>query len=595
MIIDRGCDLFQRIQDSGFDIRKYKGRDNALYLKLQSKLGCPVGVGLYRYLKEKEVPADRFLEAFLIIAEPFSLMYQFIYAEMKKYKATGATEFIQIRIESKDAKFTIDLSDFERWYRIHRMIRQRIRARIWSERDFWQLTDFLGMLGGQWNPNMRFELNDLIQVTEPPENIDSSLIEALRVVQGLLQTTADEIVATNSQSDDSDLIMALQSESQDLGDDRFSASFIYETFPAVLRRYEDLINRINTGRWNKDRIPQALTFFGQLYNNLGEKIIQVDENVDLLEKILELPFWRYRWYVYEVWVTLLSAVPLSEFGFNPVLLKGQVLTLALGKESEVGYFIDSNENEYVLAAQVTSKIPGMLHGLTQKKICPDIRIASRPVSSPENTIMIIECKQRISMNEKELTKNVLIYEKGAPRSQKNIFVNYDSFPSIQDHPRTQIVSLCNPQNPKAILQFQSLIRDALSKEGILPPKEPFHAILIDVSGSMQNEYEDDQIQNQLSSFLDENPGCKVFFFDVDLIDIDRSKMGSVAQSIQSQIGGGTNLKCTLKSLHKLYPSAVNIVVLTDGRYGIVPEELRHKFQIVESFPNQIANTPELWK
>ncbi|MBI5525424.1 MAG: hypothetical protein HY897_03750 [Deltaproteobacteria bacterium] len=450
-MISDSVDLYNRICDSGFDPRKGLGRDNALYLELQSRLGCPPGTGLPRFLKSNRLPADKFLEAFLVVAEPFSLMYRDIYAAMKKYGATAGTECLQIRLESEDVSFNIDLSDFERWYKAHRRIRQRVRKRLWTTQQFHQLADFLGTLGGTYNWNHPIPLEDGTCIPPPPAVAEPRFGDALAIVHDVLQAVADQITV-QERTMEADHVRALGRDSADeANNERLDSSLAYELFQSVLGQYRDLSNRIVASEWHPERLPQALAFFDRILAGVRTAESEAETDVELLDRILELPFWQYRWYVYEIWITLHAAAPLAEFGFKPALLDGGVLPLKRAHGSELGEFTDQNGRTHVVATQATTAVPGKLTRLTQRSICPDVRIASRPYEEPDATIVIVECKQRRTMTARTLKKNAAAYEKGAPRSVVNIFVNYDVFPPTVVGLRTRLISPCQPRNPQGQL------------------------------------------------------------------------------------------------------------------------------------------------
>ncbi|MDD5307339.1 MAG: hypothetical protein PHU25_08455 [Deltaproteobacteria bacterium] len=595
MVISDAVELYKRIHDSGFDPRKGLGRDNALYLELQSRLGCLPGTGLPQFLKSNRMPADKFLEAFMAVAEPFSLMYRDIFAAMRKYGATAGTECLQIRLESKDVSFSIDLSDFERWYKTHCRIRQRIRQRLWTKEQFYQLADFLGMLGGSRNWNHSIHPEDRTFIPPPPAVAEPRFRDALAIVHNVLQAVADQIVAQERPTE-ADHVRALgQDRADEASDERLDCSLAYEIFPSVLGQYQDLSNRIVASEWHLERLPQALTFFDRILAGVRTAESDTETDVELFDKILELPFWQYRWYVYEIWITLHAAAPLTEFGFKPTLLDGGVLPLKRAHGSELGEFTDQNGRRHVVAAQVTTAVPGKRARSIQRSICPDVRIASRPCHEADATIVIVECKQRRTMTARTLRMNAAAYEKGAPRSVANIFVNYDAFPSTVVGHRTRLISPCQPKNPQAIELLQRLIRDALASAGVQPPRPAFEAILLDVSGSMEDQYGDAGIQGVLLAFLEENPGCRVFYFNDDLIEPAERTHGTSVQTIRSRISGGTNLRRTLQTLGRTLPTATRIVVLTDGDYGQVTADLRSRYQLSECLPNAMAAKSDLWK
>ncbi|MBI5525423.1 MAG: VWA domain-containing protein [Deltaproteobacteria bacterium] len=112
---------------------------------------------------------------------------------------------------------------------------------------------------------------------------------------------------------------------------------------------------------------------------------------------------------------------------------------------------------------------------------------------------------------------------------------------------------------------------------------------------MEDQYGDAGIQGTLLAFLEKNPGCRVFYFNDDLIEPTERARGDSVKTIRSRISGGTNLCRTLETLGRRLPSATRIVVLTDGEYGQVPADLRSRYQLSECLPNAMARKSDIWK
>ena len=53
------------------------------------------------------------------------------------------------------------------------------------------------------------------------------------------------------------------------------------------------------------------------------------------EDILDLPFWRHRWQVYELWTVVVALTELLKFGFTPAYSSDGKSLLEAGKASVV--------------------------------------------------------------------------------------------------------------------------------------------------------------------------------------------------------------------------------------------------------------------
>lgn len=605
MIYELANDLFAEILRRGFDPRTKDGRDNILYLKLKKELTCPEDIGLQRFLTSSKLSAADFIIAFFKVVEPFSLMYRDIYSVMKQHSVKSGSESINIRFDSLDASFDIDLSDFQKWMHVQNIMRRTLETRLWSQKDFWKLSEFFSMLVAKRNRNRqrRFEPSERYDVPKPVPSGFTRLDGALEVIYNLLSNTASEIYEANRPSEERfatvlrEVSWARNENNYDGEYDRCSlltnASFTRETFPSVLYSYEDLLERIQDGSWDRTRLEEALSYFKEILSKPRTEERKEDVIVETFFKILDLPFWKYRWYVYEVWTTMILVSTLSEYGIELQLEGGTILPLRRGKDSVVGQFQDQNDRTYFIITQRQTSVSGILG---RKAICPDIRVAEHPGTLPDQTIVIVECKQRRTMKEHDLRKNISLYEQGAPSSVRNIFVNYDQFPVVSiKSVKTSLLSEFQPKNPDNVQDFREIVLKEMMKANILPKRQRFDALLIDISGSMQNAYDDINIQDNLLTFLHQNRGLLIFYFNDDLIEPGKIPPETLVQSIRSRITGGTSLSCTLESLKRNYPNIKRIGILTDGDYGQVSPALRAEFEIVECLPVEMSSAQELWK
>lgn len=603
MIYELANDLFAEILRRGFDPRAKDGRDNILYLKLKKELKCPEDIGLQRFLTSSKLSAADFIIAFFKVVEPFSLMYRDIYSVMKQHSVKSGSESIKIRFDSLDATFDIDLSDFQEWMHVQNIMRRTLETRLWSQKDFWKLSEYFSMLGAKrnWNCQRRFEPSERYDVPKPVPSGFTRLDDALEVIYNLLSNTASEIYEANRPSEErfATVLREVSRARNENNDDEYdrrslltNASFTRETFPSVLYSYEDLLERIHDGSWNRTRLEESLSYFKEILSKLRSEGREEDVIVETFFKILDLPFWKYRWYVYEVWTTMILVRTLSEYGIELQLEGGTILPLRRGKGSVVGQFQDQNGRTYFIISQRQTSVSGILG---RKAICPDIRVAEHPGTLPEQTIVIVECKQRRTMREHDLQKNISLYEQGAPSSIQNIFVNYDQFPMVSvKSVKTSLLSEFQPKNPHKVQDFSEIVLKEMMKANILPKRPRFDALLIDISGSMQNAYDDTSIQDNLLTFLHQNRGLRIFYFNDNLIEPGKIPPETLAQSIRSRITGGTSLSCTLESLKRNYPNLKKIAILTDGDYGQVSLTLRAEFEIVECLPVEMSSTQELW-
>lgn len=579
-IIESGYELYKKMQEYGFDPRKGIGRDDCLYKGIKRGLKCPKNMGLTKYLKTREVSAASFLASFLNVGEPFSEMYKGIYTTMKQFQTKKASEVLKIRFDDKnDTMKDLDFSEFEKYMSIFNKIKQMPMFLDWTKKDYRRLKDYLISLGIQdWAHVKKLRgfqpcLTILHPVCTGHKKIDSMAVK----IYFLLKRT-DELIGPHRNDDDMSYSCP---EGQTL---EYDHVFVLETFPALVGLYNGLIESIEKSSSDLNQIEEAIKTDDEIFKKLNDVRVLEERLVRNFETILNLPFWRYRWYVYEIWVTCSVIQVLQEFHPKLNIDDNGVLCLVRGKESIVAKFkLATADEEYVIAAQVYTPAQVVAY---RKGIVPDIRIAKADYKKRENTLLLIECKQRKRMGRESLQENIEVYELETPESVQNIFVNYDVFPEIEKkYIKTEIFSEFQPGNITVKL-FEKLLKSSLQKFETLPDSCRIDVILIDISGSMRNQYNSNQIVNRLLVLKKINPNLICIPFDTELkyeIEIDNQ----ILENIKKKIGGGTNITYVLESLRVRYPECKRLLILTDVSAPLIEHMGVNDYKIKVCLPEKL--------
>ncbi|WEA41648.1 vWA domain-containing protein [Lysinibacillus fusiformis] len=526
MVNLQAIDLWQRLNHRfGLHLRKDGGRDNQLYNKLKENLGCPKEIGIDRFLKTTpNITALRFIQAFLSVTEPFSNMYKDIFAVMKEFSMKEAHETVKISCELDNENLDFNLEHFKELIRVESLVRQTIDQRDWEPAFMNEIPHFFKLL-----TNNSMIVNDnqkLAEVLEPPKtHSHPKLDEYLYEIYNLL----------------------LNIKNQKLGDSDW-----YGSYGFAKPYYDEFISN-----GLAIDIEKAIAYYERVFSMLKSKPIEIEVIVENLEEYLNLPFWKNRWYVYEVWITLRTVKALKNYKIQLNVGSEGVLPLKSGRYSKVGSFIDEKNQEYTLHAQLQTAVDGFEN---RKGMEPDLRITKGNKLESNFTKIIIECKQRIHMNKEQLEKNIKLYEYGA-RNSNNIFVNYDVFPDIEwsKFQRTQLLSDVRPNNTK---EFYKVVNHLLLTSNIIPPKNKknYCALLIDSSGSMDIHLTS-EIKDELLTILETIEVDKYFYFNSDLIEPIYDTPKTVLENLVPN--GGTNLDCALKTLVKKHSDIKSLLIIAD--------------------------------
>lgn len=581
MILETGEQLYREIVDRGLDPRP-EGRDNPLYHRLKAALGCPADMGLLTHLKSHPISALAVMQALLAIAEPFSMMYSDIYRSMRKFGARRATESIRIKYVFGKEQLDFAIQDFLTWVKTERRIRKTLVAEVWTVNDYWILVDVLSPLAGYGAPLTSWRPSAVPLVLPVPVSTgDGGIDDMLDKIHRHLEKVArqienaqrhadlaghpDAVHATLDALDDSAKEEAIESQLLT------NATFVNELFPRIVGLYIAIVASKQRVAWSQDDVNRSLRLWSQLWASLDRVRRSLEVPLRELLPILELPFWQYRWYVFEIWTTVMALDALSDFGPALDLDSGDVLALRRGSPSRIASFDDATGRTIGLFAQTQTKVTGVPD---RKAISPDLRVAIDPCRQPDQTLAIVECKQRVAMAAPDLERNISLYEAGAPESRRNIFVNCDKFPPVASQRRTSLLSDFRPASATVRI-FRDQLQTALSDANVQPSHLSWDVLLLDVSGSMAGGYGAPEIMSGLRLFLDENPKARLFFFNDDLIDPGGRSGSEILADIQRHIRGGTNLGASLTTLRRSLPHVRRVVVVTDGGYTPKPLENSH--------------------
>lgn len=527
----------------GLHFRKKDGRDNQLYNKLKESLDCPKETGIGTFLEcNKNITALQFVQAFLSVTEPFSIMYKDILAIMKEFSMKEVNESLKIRCELDNSQLDFNLEHFKELIRVEFELLQVIQQRVWLPEFINEIPHFFKILTG--NSIVIDTQREMSEELESPKIYShSKLNEYLFEVYSLL----------------------LNIKNQNIGDSNWRGPY-----SLVKPFYDDFVsNGLPTN------IEKAIKYYEETFSQLKSKPVEVEIMVEKLEEYLNLPFWKNRWYVYEVWITLRTVKVLKNYKIKLNVGREGVLPLSSGRHSHVGTFIDDKKQEYTLHAQLQTSVEGFEN---RKGMEPDLRIIEGENCESEFTKVVIECKQRIEMSKEHLEKNIGLYEYGAPNSN-NIFVNYDVFPHIEENKfkRTQLLSKVRPNNTK---EFYKRLNEILLISNIIPPKNKINnwALLLDTSGSMR-QHLISGVKRELLTILEKIEVEKYFYFNSDLIEPIYDTLKSLLENIVPN--GGTNLNGTLKTLMKKHPNIKCIIVITDHNLIIYDDEVREYFDRIQ--------------
>jgi len=583
--IETASDLYREIKKRGLHLREQNGRDNALLQELTAKIGCP-DTRLQRFLDASDLSAEAFLRVFLRLAAPFARMFQEVWDYLNRQLAPKATETISVRFGFEDANdhCSIDLEQFRRYVETTQRVVAAVTTELWpfdalhglfsvgrklvdaAREPTWKLYDQHGL----YEPGKPYDMPIVSFSGHPFDDIAKS-------VRSVFQYVIDGYVNERSQRQCVRRLPEVREEER-ASDDRpslqraaFLLTDLLPTWYYILARCSGIPARAKDGALHEyDRSVKPF-----LTSGTGMAEVPLLEALD----ILDLPFWRHRWHTYEVWATVLTLRSLEDY--KPALrTKG-------GHSSIDGYsaaiIADLKARERPSACVAVQVETPFKQG-KRKAIKPDLRVCSGDPMSTDNTAGVVEFKQRWRIDGKALAEMALAYSNGCPSSGGVVILNYDNTGTpVSLPPRSHIIEGVQPLNQSAIDVFQQRLSDILRTAGLEPMNEEI-TVLLDVSSSMGDSYQDMEVQSFLRALLAMR-WVKILRFNNGLIeggDLD----AATAQTITTS--GGTQLGRALSDIEALFGLPGKLLIVTDGEHDNPKDILGRIPNVRECLPKEIG-------
>lgn len=583
--IDSAADLFREIKRRGLELRRGEGRDDALYCQLAERLGLDPSA-IQRDLDEGHVSIEEFVYAFFSILQPFAQMYSDVYVEMQHHRVEQAKQEIRLQFDfskSSGELLEFDLEHFRREMEHVRRIKMRAPAQLWTHNDLLKLFSVHKLLLAGFSPSefkcRPYGPGDTYRLPSP-SGVSEPLRRMLRIIHHVYQQIIDEAAATHG--------IQLPEDQIRLGEDNSPTKSVMLTdlVPGYLAMVERFSRSPASEETVAERVSEAIDYFeneieANLHQGREDQTVLIRELLD----ILALPLWRRRWYLYEVWASMLVVSALHDYSIRLALTDG-TLSFEEGRAACVAEFDTAGSLRISLWAQKQTPLKGVPG---RRAIMPDLRLCLSDPGAPESTIVLVEFKQRKSMTRSDVIKLVNLYDVGTPGSIGNSYLNYDEFPAdveakFADPDKTYLFGHLNPQYAENVTRFKTRLIQLLRVAGYEPAGDEFDILLLDVSASMAAAYSDPDVLPYLKGIVDANPQIRVFLFNTCLID-PPGVSDLLSSGLSRFIGGITDLERALQELTVRHPGAKRLLLVTDGEYEPAPGMRR--FESVVCLPAEL--------
>ena len=554
-LVETAAELYAELKRRGLHLRRQgNGRDAGLLRELCDAVGCPDDQ-LKDFLQRTPIPVATLLQAFMDAAAPFAQMYQEIWAYLDSVRARRASEILRLRVAPGEAP--VELEQFREWAEAaETMLRTREFA-TWPARGLITVANSAWGLGlrstRRWNSYRPGEPYQLLPLrTTQRDHYTQFLVRVHRVLQSALDDAAREADAVRR-------IRALPELDVDNSNVRMQLSFDRGILADLVPLWTPLFDAGSSAPAN---VQQAVinAFEQHVASQVTTGKALVPEQVRKQVECLALPFWRYRWRTYEIWVSVVTLRSLSDLA--PVAnVSDGVVPLDSSTAAQVASLRCSDFPSACVIAQMRTRFS---RGRQRMAIHPDLSICFDDRCQPESRAVVIEAKQRETLTAAHVATVGGKYRDGSPRASGVLIVNYDDdVPATAPPPRVCVLGRVRPGSVGADQMQREVQR--LTHEAGLRGRRPT-AVLLDVSGSMKDHYQDKAIRGVLRRLL-AMAHIKVACFNDRLLIC-----GDILVAGPSPISttGGTNLASSFAELLRQIGPLEALLVVSDGEYHDTP-------------------------
>jgi hypothetical protein len=508
-------------------------------------------------------------------------MFQEIWDYLSQQTAPKATEAISVRFGFKDSddSCSLDLEQFRRHVETIKRLFASVATQLWPFDALNGLFDVGRMLVGQdrgiygqderYQPGKPYDL-PLVRTSGHPFD------EVVKNVRDVFQQIIDGYVIEREHENSARRLPEVTRDAKEsngqssLQSSAFLLTDLLPTWFFILANYNAIGSEAKDAALQAyERVVKPSLTFG-----IGTAEIPLLAALD----ILDLPFWRHRWHTYEVWATVLTLRSLQDY--RPALRIENGYAAIDGYAAAV--VADLKAREYP-RANVAVQVETPFRQGKRQAIKPDLRVCFADSTLADNTAGVVEFKQRLRIDGKELGEMADAYSKGCPYSGGVVILNYDRTGTpVSLPPGSYLIEGVHPLNRSAIKLFQEKLFQVLQAAGLHPMNE--NIVLLDVSSSMGDSYKDKEVQSFLHALL-AIPWVKILRFNDGLVeggDLD------AATELHIATGGGTQLGTTLLEVEHLFGLPDKLLIVTDGEHDHPREILSRIPKVIECLPSEIG-------
>lgn len=462
-----------------------------IFKSLQASSPTTSATDLDSLLETNAVSVEEFLVAFFKVVQPFADMMVDL---LRLFEEAGANRgklnlAVRFNFDKDLPPLEFDLEHFRRWQESWQRVAGIYLANLWNGNSLWSLNSLLGSMDVKVrDPSMKQWLDDYSgrdnrrgrwSDTEPPPpqcgapELDATLVRVWRVWLAVVRhskrygSNREQLRRLWHSKRQAERLHSQRENAQEpwplellgmLDNDLWAASLAKGAYSKA-----EAIRELTEPERSREADALNQTFMG-LFNTLEVVEIEGESLQRTLEDFLNLPIWKQRHELYSAWISTQIVNALCDRGVEIHCVEGQLLFEFKGTHlATIGTFRPNLH----LMAELRSPLAAPRGAGRKRAIQPDYSLITSPITSPECSVLEVECKQYLAASRRKFADALNDYANGRPNAQI-VLVNYG--PAANDildevdagvRARTHVIGLMRPRSEPSQSDFEELVKKAV--------------------------------------------------------------------------------------------------------------------------------------
>lgn len=547
-------------------------------------------IHLTEVLRSHNISIEAFTGALFSTMEPFTKMLVDIYKlfEQQGITSTNNTVKIVFDFEGHGLNLEFDVEHFKEVLSRYRHLKQLLTFYEWKEPKLRELSN---LFPHNWTYKVKdagvkkwvdayiekgdILAPDIVLPATDDEALDRNLAQVMRlwkavVTEQLSYSNKRETVKDKTRywSDDT---FKEDPEQRDLKDVYFITSDAWPAF--MLQSAAAFIESLDVMPFSArheavEKLNQQLTAY---FNTLPVTEKEADVLAEELIDILNLPEWKKRYDLYNVWVLTLLYKAMAPLQPTMHHANGQLLLKFSGTHITT---LETADGPLSLWSELRSPLKNPAGKSRENSMQPDYSFCINQGSGHETGVAVIECKQYQKASRSNFVNAVNDYGKG--RTDAAIFlVNYGPVHITSnwtlDYPdRSFIFGNVKPdvpsphQSANQTASFTARLQEVLMALHYTQAGTPaITHFIVDISGSMQASLQNHAFIKEITALTSQAPAAKLLAVDNTIYrSWDHAEPASLKELLDLPLRGSTDLAAALKGIDV---SGAVIITDEDGR------------------------------